>query len=75
MPGALPMHILPSCFESIKQGLRVEVITSADTMCRLFVAWVFNMAFSSLLVGVATWTVVEVAPAAAGLHVSQGVSW
>ena len=46
------------------------VVTCSANLCRLFVAWVFNMAFSSLLVGVATWTVVEGAPAAAGLHSS-----
>lgn len=51
------------------------MITSADIVCRLFVAWIFNMAFSSLLVGVATWTVVEIAPAAAGLYFSHRLSW
>lgn len=34
-------------------------------------AWLFNMVFSLLLVGVATWTVVEVAPQAAGAGVAE----
>ena len=37
----------------------------------LFVAWLFNMAYSLALVYLATWTVVSVAPQAAGAGVAE----
>ena len=41
----------------------------------LFPAWLLNVAFSTILVAVATWTVVEIAPAAAGAGVAEVMAY